>query len=198
MQSTSTDTPLVVGIGGTTRPDSSSERALRAVLSAIEERGVETRLLGAAAIDLPMYNPDVPERHTAAGELTEAIRTADAVVVASPGYHGGYSGLVKNALDYIEDLRTATPPYLEGRAVGLVVCAYGWQATTTTLTALRSVVHALRGWPTPLGVAINSSEPVFAADGSIVDERISAQLQLLADQVGRAAVRHREALRRAA
>ena len=30
-----------------------------------------------------------------------------------------------------------------------------------TLSALRDIVHALRGWPTPLGAAINSAESVF-------------------------------------
>ena len=31
----------------------------------------------------------------------------------------------------------------------------------TTMQSLRSVVHALRGWPTPLGVAVNSTEATF-------------------------------------
>lgn len=164
---------FVLGLGGTTRPDSSSERALRAALAAAQDAGAETLLLGAADLELPMYRPDaVPTG--AAARLIDAVRRADGVIIASPGYHGGISGLVKNALDYVEDLREDERPYLDGRAVGCIVCAYGWQATTTTLVSLRSVVHALRGWPTPLGVAINSAEP---------DRDPSAQLRLLGEQV---------------
>jgi hypothetical protein len=39
-----------------------------------------------------------------------------------------------------------------------VVTAAGEQAAVTTLAALRSVVHALRGWPTPL--ALQSSPQI--------------------------------------
>src|SRR5262249_22082653 len=93
----------------------------------------------------------------------------DGLIIATPGFHGGPSGLIKNALDYIEELRDHPCTYLEGRAVACIVCASGWQATTTTLSAVRSTIHALRGWPTPLGVTINSrpvadeSDPLIAA-----------------------------------
>ena len=79
---------------------------------------------------------------------------------------------------------TATPrPYLDGRAVGSIACAGGWQAAAVTLTGLRAIVHALRGWPTPLGVALNTSEPVFGPDGALVDRAALGQLEILADQV---------------
>jgi FMN reductase len=105
------------------------------------------------------------------------------VIIASPGYHGGISGLVKNALDYVEDLREHERPYLDGRAVGCIVCAYGWQATSTTLVSLRSVVHALRGWPTPLGATINSAQRVFDDSGAVVDQAVATSLELLGRQV---------------
>jgi FMN reductase len=175
--------PFVVGIGGTTRANSSSERVVRSVLAVAEAAGAATEHFGADRIELPMYAPERPGRTPAATELVAAIRRADGLVIASPGYHGGVSGLVKNALDYAEDLRDDARPYLDGRAVGCIACAYGWQATTTTLVALRSIVHALRGWPTPLGIAMNSAEPVFAPDGSIQHPGAQAQVQLLGEQV---------------
>ncbi len=56
--------------------------------------------------------------------LVEAVRECDGLVLGSPAYHGGLSGLVKNALDYLEDLHDDAPPYLDGRAVGCIVCAH--------------------------------------------------------------------------
>ena len=41
-----------------------------------------------------------------------AYRWADGLLVASPGYHGGISGMMKNALDYVEDLRADERVYL--------------------------------------------------------------------------------------
>ena len=59
---------------------------------------------------------------------------------------------MKNAIDLLEDLRGDSRVYLDGRAVGCIVTAAGWQGCNTTLGAMRGIVHALRGWPTPLGV----------------------------------------------
>jgi len=174
--------PYIVGLGGTTREGSSTERALRICLACAEEAGAQTTLLGAADLDLPMYAPERPERSPAAQRLVRELARADGVIVGSPGYHGGMSGLLKNALDYVEDLRSDRRPYLDGRGIGIITCAYGWQAAMTALVALRSVAHALRGWPTPLGVAINSAESVFEGDG-IVHEPTREQLRLMSRQV---------------
>jgi FMN reductase len=62
------------------------------------------------------------------------------------------------------------------------VCASGWQAATTTLTSLRSTVHALRGWPTPLGVAINSLDWNGAGEDGFGDS-VQRQLGILGEQV---------------
>jgi multimeric flavodoxin WrbA len=92
--------PLIVGVGGTLRSNSSTECALRQCLSAVERQGGRTMLFCGDDIDLPMYNPHDETRTDKATALLAALRDADAVVVGSPGYHGGVSGLVKNALDY--------------------------------------------------------------------------------------------------
>ena len=107
---------------------------------------------------LPHYAPERSERTPEQAAFVEAVRRADGLIVGTPGYHGGMSGLIKNALDLLEDLRGDVRPYLEGRAVGLVVTASGWQAGGRGAErACVDVVHALRGWPTPLGVSLNSA-----------------------------------------
>jgi FMN reductase len=183
LQNPTPERPVIVGIGGTTRAGSASERALEYVLAKSRELGAETELLGGQQLLLPIYAPDAPERNEAARHFVAVLRRANGIIVASPGYHGSLSGLIKNALDYAEDMRDDPLPYFEGRAVGLIACAYGWQATGTTLNALRSIVHALRGWPTPLGVAINTSEGNFDKENIASHPATERQLTLLAGQV---------------
>jgi FMN reductase len=175
--------PRIVGIGGTTRQGSSTERALRYCLDACERLGARTELFGADRLLLPHYAPEQPDRVADAVALVDALRSADGIIVATPGYHGGMSGLVKNALDYTEDMREDERAYFDGRAVGLIVCAYGWQATTTTLSSARSIAHALRGWPTPFAATLNSSQPMWDVSGRLVDESASQQLTVVAGQV---------------
>ncbi len=172
-----------MGIGGSTRAGSTSERILRACLDHAERLGARTAAFSGAAIRLPIYEAEGADRTPEAHELVRAVSAADGLIIASPGYHGGISGLVKNALDYVEDLRRDPRPYLDGRAVGCVATAAGWQAAGSTLQALRAVVHALRGWPTPLGVAVNSELPVWGQDGTPADSALVGQLEILTGQV---------------
>lgn len=160
---------LIVGIGGGLRAGSATEHVLRAALSSASALGASTSLFAGPCLELPMYAPG--PRGARASALLGALRRADGVILASPAYHGTVSGLVKNALDYIEDLRDVG--YLDGVAVGCIAVAGGPQAAASTLSTLRSVAHALRGWPTPLGVAV---------DGPL-DEVLLGRLDLLAEQV---------------
>jgi FMN reductase len=135
---------------------------------------------GAFLAQLPIYVAD--EDSPAAAELVTAVGNADGLIIATPGYHGGMSGLVKNGMDHLESLRNHARPYLSERAVGTIVTAAGWQACGTTLVSLRSAIHALRGWPTPYGATVNSADPVFA-EGGVLLEPIAAALRLVTGQV---------------
>jgi FMN reductase len=183
-QSSDSAKPLIVGIGGTTRSNSTTDRALRFSLQAAEKAGARTFVFdGPFLTRLPHYAPDSPDRSAEQRELVEMIRKADGLIVASPGYHAGVSGLVKNALDLLDDLRDDERCYLDGRAVGCIVTAAGWQASASTLAALRSIVHALRGWPTPFGATLNTTEKIFDAVGECKDEKVATQLAMVAGQV---------------
>jgi len=181
--------PLIIGIGGTTRAASSTERALAFALRGAEATGAHTRLFGGAFLQsLPHYAPEQAARTGEQLELVEAVRHADALIIATPGYHGGVSGLVKNALDTLEDLRADERPYLDGRAVGCIVTAYGWQAAGSVLTSLRSIVHALRGWPTPFGAGINTLETRFDTADSCSDPKVVEQLATVGQQAAQFAL----------
>ena len=176
--------PLIVGLGGAARAGSSSEQALDYALKAAEAKGARTRMLGGAFLaSLPLYGPEGSDRTPEEMELVATIREADGVIISTPAYHGGVSGLVKNAIDLLEDTAKDARAYLDGRAVGLIVTAYGWQATGTTLASMRSIVHALRGWPTPMGVTLNSIGGLFEADGAPKDASTSGALTMMAEQV---------------
>ena len=176
--------PLIVGIGGTVRSPSSSERVLTAALAAAEAAGARTQLFGGEILSrLPIFNPADPGEPPERSALVEAVRNASGVIVATPGYHGSLSGLIKNALDSLEPLRDDPRPYLDGRAVGCIVVADGWQACGSALASLRAIVHALRGWPTPLGATLNSALQPFDSAGALREARDAMQVETVARQV---------------
>jgi len=175
--------PYIVGLGGAIRGGSSTEKALRLVLSAAERRGARTLLISGESLRLPFFAPEGADRDDLARTMVAELAKADGIILASPGYHGTLSGVVKNALDYVEDLRDDARPYLSGRPVGCVATGGGWQGAVHTLGALRNIVHALRGWPTPMGAAINTSEKVFDADGACLNPRVAETLEQIAAEV---------------
>lgn len=174
--------PLILGVSGSPREASSTDRALRIALDHARAQGADTELLSGRDLQFPIFG-SADAVSPGVQRFLDLYRRCDGLLLASPGYHGSISGLLKNALDYTDLLRDSDCAYLDGKAVGCIACAYGWQATGTTLVTLRTIVHALRGWPTPLGVAINSSQPFTDADGECVDRRLDSQLDILARQV---------------
>jgi FMN reductase len=176
--------PMILGIGGTSRPNSTSELAVRCALRAAEAMGARTKLIDGALISgLPLYVPGRTERTPDECAFIEAVRACDGVIVASAGYHGSITGPIKNALDLLEDLARDDRPYLDGCAFGAIVGAFGWLACGTTLVTMRSIAHALRAWPTPYGAAFLAQGQVFADDGTAIDPKIGEQMALVAQQV---------------
>lgn len=177
--------PLIVGIGGTTRPGSSSERLIAAVLGAAARRGASTVMFGGAKLaELPHFAPESLARTREQADLVAAVRAADGLVIGSPGYHAGVSGLVKNAIDLLEDTRGDDRVYFDGLGVGLVVTAAGWQALGTTLGAMRGIVAAMRGWSTPIAISVNTvAQRVLDSDGHVVEPALIAAIEEQAAQI---------------
>ncbi len=173
----------IVAIGGASHAGSSTEHALRLALNVAAAAGAETDLFTRADINLPGYAPDEAERTPQAQRLVAAMRRADGFLLGSPAYHGGLSGLVKNAIDYAEDLKNDSRPYFDGRAVGCIATAGGWQGTAATLSAMRSIVYALRGWATPSGVGVHTVERAFSDAGDCLSPTLQVQLERVGGQV---------------
>lgn len=174
-------TANILVIGGSTRPESSGELAARIAGRGAEKAGADVLYILGRDLMLPIYDTETPERTAQAKALIEAMRACDGIIVVSPGYHGGISGMIKNALDYAEDMNRDARVYLDGCAFGSIAVAYGAQATVTTLHQLRQVAHALRAWPTPLGGSINSATTSLKPGEE--DESAVALLETIGRQV---------------
>lgn len=175
--------PFILGLGGTAREGSSSERAMRVALDHARALGAETDVFSGNDLLLPHYQPGNSDRTGSAARLVALLRQADGIILCSPAYHGSTSGLIKNAIDYSEDLRLDKRVYWDGRAIGCICCAGGWQGGAQVLATLRAVAHALRGWPTPFGAIINTSLPSFDTEGNVVDTGVKKQLETVGAQV---------------
>jgi FMN reductase len=178
--------PLVVGIGGSMRPRSTTLTALERALAGAEAAGARAELLDVRALALPMYEPDLPVSAFGDGavRLVRAARRADALLLATPAYQGTLAGVVKNALDYLQFLAADDPPYLTGKVVGLIATADGGQAAPNAVAALVHAAHALRAVVAPFTVPIPRAWSLLDPGGEVADpwgRRLDALGQQVAD-----------------
>lgn len=173
----------VVGMGGAIRPSSTSEQALRLFLQGLADRGAETNLFVGEDLNFPLYDPVTQASTPSIAAFVETVRQCDALVIATPVYHGALTGLIKNAIDHLTALMNDSRPYLAGRPVCCIATAGGMPGAVTALSGLRDIVHALRGWPTPMQVPINSSAKPFDEDGSCNDPKLTKMILAAQDDL---------------
>jgi hypothetical protein len=80
--------PLILGLGGTPRQGSTTERALALSLSAAAAEGADIIMIAGQDLMLRMYTPDNAERTAGRKRLIDAFRRCSGLVIASPAYHG--------------------------------------------------------------------------------------------------------------
>ena len=162
--------PHVVAVCGSRREGSYTRRALLEALSGAEAAGGTTELLDLA--DIPLLPLDPASDGADDGDVVRrTIRKADAVILGTPMYHGSYSGVLKNALDYcgVDEFEDTT--------VGLLVVS-GGPFPTPALTHLRDVCRSLNAWVLPYQAAIPRAQTVFSKNG-FTDENLRERVRTL-------------------
>lgn len=90
----------ILGLSGSLRKASYNSAALSA-LRALAPAHIEIVVFEGMA-DLPLFNPDrEDERIPAVAALRSQLKNSDGLIIASPEYAHGISGVLKNALDWL-------------------------------------------------------------------------------------------------
>jgi FMN reductase len=164
----------VLGLGGGLGARSRTGLLLRAALLRAREQGLRPRLYDVRKQRLPLYEPDWDvELPAPAKLLLSEARAADALILASPVYHGTVSGAFKNAVDYLQLLAEDDPPWLSGKAIGLLSVCTGTGAGMQAITAMDHMCRALRAISVPTVVV--ATENSFGT-GNTVDVRLASRL----------------------
>ena len=168
----------VLAISGSLRKSSFNTALLRAAQELAPE-GFEIAILDLkdVPLDVPLYNGDVeaPGDPPQVALLKAAIRSADGLLIATPEYNHGPSGVLKNAIDWASRDRghwslTGKPTTMIG-AGGFSGTARAQQQLETILTETGALVMVKPGVLVPL-----PSEK-FDGDGRLVDQQTRAVLR---------------------
>ena len=173
------DQPLrVAAICGSIRPGSYTRLALEVALEGAAAAGADTSLIDLGSYELVFCDGKEDESGypSDVSRLREDVKTAQGIILATPEYHGGYSGVLKNAMDLMgfDEFR--------GKMIGLVGVSGGTMGAVNALNSLRTVGRAVHAWVVPLQASVPEAWKVFDG-GKLTDNDIANRLRDVGRQV---------------
>lgn len=166
-----------VGIAGSLRSGSYSQLALQVAAQRLEALGANVEVLDLRSLTLPFCDggkeyPDYPDVE----KLRQAFQQADGIILATPEYHGGISGVLKNALDLMSF------DQFSGKVTGLI-SVLGGQSNSNALNDLRVIMRWVHAWTIPEQVAIGQAWKVFDENGKLTDEALAKRFDAFAQSL---------------
>lgn len=141
-------------IAGSNRLNSSSTRLARFVGERLRTDGHEVGLWDLHQKPLPFYAPDDNGQSEAVEQLTSLVMEADAIVLSTPEYHGSLSGVLKNALDYLDG------DHFNGKMV-LCISSAGGAVGVSSLQHLQVIVRNVHGVNCPEWISLGGDQRRF-------------------------------------
>ncbi len=171
--------PKLIGISGSLRRDSHNSLLLSEA----------ARLFGPvdyvqADINLPLYSGDDEDAGgvpASVDALAQQIMDADAVIISTPEYNSGPSGVLKNALDWVS--RSSIKPW-GGKPLAVMSAAAGRTGGARAQSVLRGFMvpfrtRILQGPE----IQIAASYAAFNENGQLTDERYIRDLTELMESL---------------
>jgi NAD(P)H-dependent FMN reductase len=150
--------PVILGTARMGRMSLHAARLITGELGKCD--GVETDLIDIAQLPLPTNDAGEAIKHAS---FSTKMDRADALVVVSPEYNHGYSGLLKHVLD------SCLKEYVH-KAVGIVGVSAGPFGGTRVIQNLLPVMRELGLVTIFWDVNFSSVQKAFSNDGKLLDE----------------------------
>ena len=168
------DTVRVLGFAGSLRAGSLNRSLLRAA------QELAPAVMTIDIFDLspvPLYDGDVEAEGDPAGvaAFKAAIRSADAVLMATPEYNHGVPGVMKNAIDWAS--RPPRGAALDGKPVGIIGASPGMTGSARGQSQLRQAFEFTNSYAMPQPeVLVFRAHEKFDAEGRLIDPKTAEVL----------------------
>jgi NAD(P)H-dependent FMN reductase len=159
---------------GTARIGRMSLHAARLVTEKLSKRsGAETELIDIAKLPLPTNDAGEAIKNT---DFSSKISKADALVIVSPEYNHGYSGLLKHVLD------SCLKEYVH-KAVGIVGVSAGPFGGARVIQNLLPVMRELGLVTIFWDVNFSRVQKAFSAEGDLLDESYIPRIEKFTEEL---------------
>jgi len=171
---------IILGFAGSLRKYSYNKALLRAAAELVP-KGAKLEIFDIEGI--PLYNQDLEyEMPAKVKEFKAKIRSADAILVATPEYNYSIPGVLKNAIDW-----ASRPPgdnSFDGKPVAIMSASIGMLGGARAQYHLRQVFVTLNMYPiNKPEVMVPLAEEKFDENGRLKDDKTRAKIRELLENL---------------
>ncbi len=154
---------------GSARKGRQSHKIAHYLQQQLATRAVETDLIDLAEDSLPLLE-DKTGLSLGLEERIQKISTrlaaADALLFVTPEYHGSFSGVLKNALDYFW-------AEFQRKPIGVAAVSSGRMGGINASTQLQHVILSLGAYPLPLKLLVPEVHNAFEPSSNKLNDAIT-------------------------
>lgn len=181
--------PKIIAFAGATREGSLNKKLVKVAADAAIAAGAEVTLVDLRDYPMALYDGDDEAKAglpPTAEELKKLFIESDGFIIASPEYNSGYSGVLKNTIDWISRPSKADEPGLiafKGKYAAIMSASPGAMGGLRGLYQLRELLQNIYVTVLPTMQAVGGAMNAFDDKGALKDEKNAKAVEGIAKQL---------------
>jgi len=166
----------ILALSGSSRRGSLNQKLLDQAADGARAAGAEVTSIRLSDFELPIYDADweaecgLPK---GAQALKALLADSQGLLIATPEYNGGYTALLKNALDWM----SRPNGFPSGKVAALVSASPGLLGGVKSQLSLQIVLNKLGVHVIPESFALGAAHQFFDAEGSLEDANVESAVR---------------------
>lgn len=150
---------------GSVRNERQSHKLAHFIKQQLSRREIETSLVDLSETPLPIFGQDGADT-THVSPIGKQLKQSDAMIFVTPEYHGSFSGVLKNMLDYYW-------AEFQNKPIGVATASAGRMGGINASSQLQHVILSLGAYPLPLKLLVPEIHEAFDDDFSPLNDSVT-------------------------
>ncbi|MFT6330918.1 MAG: NAD(P)H-dependent FMN reductase [Bermanella sp.] len=176
--------PKILAFAGSGRKKSYNFSITKCAAQGANQDGVEVTVIDMSEFDMPIFNEDLEAAHglpANAKKFKQLLMSHDGFIIGSPEYNSGYSGLLKNAIDWASRKEEGEKPLqaFKGKYAAIIATSSGALGGIRGLVPLRMLLGNIGMHVLPDQLAVGGIGKLVDEEQNVVDEKTKTNLHAI-------------------
>ena len=172
----------IVALSGSTRVGSLNKKLVKASIPFLEELGAEVQYIDLKEFELPIYDGDLESVQgipPMVRKLKDVFISADGFLISTPEYNGYFSGVFKNAIDWLSRPVEGYPPFecFEHKTAGLLAASPGGMGGIRALLQVRQLLSGIKVLVVPDQFGLANAGKAFQDDLTFTESKTAENVK---------------------